>query len=965
MPTEKDRQTEKERESEYSATLNLPRTDFPMRANLPQREPEIQKFWKERQIYQKVQAQAKAMGLPKFILHDGPPYANGHIHIGHALNKTLKDMVVKYWAFRGHFTPYVHGWDTHGLPIEQQVIKDLGLNRHAVSPVEFRRKCRDYALKFAAIQMEEFKRLGVWGNWEESYYTLLPEYEARQITVFGEMAGKGYIYKGLKPVYWCISCETALAEAEIEYADHKSGSLYVKFEVKDAKGKLKTDPARTSFIIWTTTAWTLPANLAIAVHPDFEYAVVQVDAGYFVVAKELVDRLAHELGWREHGVAQTIPGRELEGIVCKHPFVDRESAVILGEHVTMDQGTGCVHTAPGHGQEDFEVGMKYGLPILSPVNDQGRFTEEAGKYAGLTLDEGGKAVVQDLEASGHLLKYGSIQHSYPHCWRCKHPVIFRATEQWFASVDGFRDAALEAVRQVKWYPAWGEERISNMIADRHDWCISRQRVWGVPIPIFYCTNCGEHLINDETIAAVRDLFGRKGSDAWFELEAGEILPKGTKCPKCGNDTFRKESDIMDVWFDSGSSHAAVLEEWDDLAWPADLYLEGSDQHRGWFQSSLLTAVATRGRAPYRAVLTHGYTVDAEGHKMSKSVGNVVAPEKVIKEFGADVIRLWVTSADYTDDVRISDGILKQMSEVYRRIRNTFRFILGNLSDFDPAADSVPYNELLEIDKWALMRLEKLVEKVARGFEDYQFHVFYHAVHNFCAVDLSAFYLDVLKDRLYASGAKSRERRAAQTALYEILHVLVRMISPVLVHTAEEVWRYLPEKDRDGVKKESVQLAFWPEVRRDYLDEGLEERWNRLLDLRGEVAKALELARTEKLIGNSLEAEVELFLSKETPEETAGLIERFRKDLPMLFIVSGVRVHAPGELVSGGGPARGDESVPEEGKAWRSETIPGLTVLVNRAPGVKCERCWNYSTEAGRDAAHPNLCPRCTEVVRAG
>ncbi|MGE5576140.1 MAG: isoleucine--tRNA ligase [Syntrophothermus sp.] len=965
--TVKERLAEKDRESEYGATLNLPKTDFPMRANLPQREPEIQKFWKEHEIYQKVQEQAKAMGLPKFILHDGPPYANGHIHIGHALNKTLKDMVTKFWAFKGHFAPYVHGWDTHGLPIEQQVIKDLGLNRHAVSPVEFRRKCRDYALKFAAIQMEEFKRLGVWGNWEDSYYTLLPEYEARQITVFGEMARKGYIYKGLKPVYWCVSCETALAEAEIEYADHTSGSLYVKFPVKDDQGKLGMDAAglsRTSFVIWTTTAWTLPANLAIAVHPDFEYAVVQVDAEYFVVAKELVERLAHELAWPDHRVVQTIPGRELERIRCQHPFIDRESVVILGEHVTLDQGTGCVHTAPGHGQEDFDVGMKYGLQILSPVTNRGHFTEEAGKYAGMTLEDGGKAIVKDLAESGHLLKSSSIRHSYPHCWRCKHPVIFRATEQWFASVDGFRDAALQAVRQVKWYPAWGEERISNMIAERHDWCISRQRVWGVPIPIFYCEKCGEHLINDETIAAVSELFGRKGSDAWFELDAGEILPRGIKCPNCGNDTFRKETDIMDVWFDSGSSHAAVLEEWDELAWPADLYLEGSDQHRGWFQSSLLTAVATRGRAPYKAVLTHGYTVDAEGHKMSKSVGNVVAPEKVIKEFGADVLRLWVTSADYTDDVRISDGILKQMSEVYRRIRNTFRFILGNLYDFDPVADSVPYEELFEIDKWALMRLMKLVERVTRGFEDYQFHVFYHAVHNFCAVDLSAFYLDVLKDRLYASGAKSKERRAAQTALYEILHVLVRMIAPVLVHTAEEIWQYLPAKDRDGAKKESVQMAFWPQVKPEHLDEALEARWERLLDLRDEVAKALELARSEKLIGNSLEAEVELYLAGETPKEMLDLIERYRQDLAMIFIVSGVKAHTPGKAPDkAAGPDKAAAGEPD--KVWRSETIPGLGVLVKRAPGVKCERCWNYSTEAGRDAAHPNLCPRCTEVVKAG
>ncbi|NLY56233.1 MAG: isoleucine--tRNA ligase [Firmicutes bacterium] len=926
---------------DYSETLNLPKTDFPMRANLPKKEPEILKFWEENQIYARVQQRAKENNFPAWILHDGPPYANGHIHIGHALNKTLKDIIVKYKSARGYFTPYIHGWDTHGLPIETRVIKDLGLNRHAVSTLEFRAKCRDYALKFAAIQRQEFERLGVWGNWDDSYYTLMPHYEAKQVEVFGIMAQKGYIYKGLKPVYWCTSCETALAEAEVEYADKRSPSIYVKFPLIDDQKLFGGEVANTYIVIWTTTPWTIPANLGICLHPVFEYVLVEVGDERFVVAAELLARLAQEFGWQDYQVRQKFVGRELERAICRHPLFDRESLVILGEHVTLEQGTGCVHTAPGHGEEDFIVGSEYGLPVLNPVDPTGHFTHEAGPYAGLDLDAGGKKVVEDLKALGALLKFGFVQHQFPHCWRCKEPIVFRATEQWFASVEGFREEALTAIKQVKWYPAWGENRISSMVRERRDWCISRQRVWGVPIPVFYCTECNEPIITEETIAAVRDRFAAEGSDAWFKYEASELLPPGFVCPGCGASTFRKETDIMDVWFDSGSSHRAVLTQWPDLRWPADMYLEGSDQHRGWFQSSLLTAVATTGQAPYRSVLTHGFIVDEQGRKMSKSLGNVVAPDKVIEQYGADILRLWVSSADYTDDIRVSEGILKQLSEVYRRIRNTGRFILGNLSDFNPDTDLVAYADLLEIDRFALHRLQEVLDKLTKAFDNYQFHVFYHTVHNYAAVDLGAFYLDVLKDRLYTSKADSHARRSAQTVLYHIINVLVRVISPVLTFTAEEMWQYLPQtKD----KPLSVQLTSWPEVRQEYLDPELAEKWNRILAVREEVNRALEAARNAKMIGNSLEAKVVLYSNNPQLYE---LLAGFADELATIFIVSAAEV-APLGL------AAPPEALPA--------TDGGLAIMVERAPGEKCERCWVYSPQLGVDANHPKLCPRCTDVV---
>ncbi|MBE3587743.1 MAG: isoleucine--tRNA ligase [Thermoanaerobacteraceae bacterium] len=922
---------------DYSQTLNLPKTDFPMRANLPQREPEILKFWEEIDLYRLVQQ--KNAGRPKFILHDGPPYANGHIHLGHVLNKVLKDMVVKYHSMAGYDAPYVPGWDTHGLPIEQQAIKNLGLNRHAVHPVEFRRRCKEYALKFVDIQREEFKRLGVRGDWNHPYLTLMPHFEAAQIGVFGEMARRGYIYKGLKPVYWCATCETALAEAEVEYQEKQSPSIYVRFPVKDGKGVL---PAGSYVVIWTTTPWTLIANVAVCLHPDYAYGLFSAGGEKYLVAMDLWENFSREVGLQEAVKIKEFTGRELEGVVLAHPFFQRDSLLILGEHVTLEAGTGCVHTAPGHGHEDYLVGQRYGLPILSPIDSRGRFTAEAGPFAGQFYTDANRSVMDTLQ--DNLLKAGTIQHQYPHCWRCKKPVFFRATEQWFASIEGFRSQALEAIRRVRWIPAWGEERIHNMVANRGDWCISRQRTWGVPIPIFYCAGCGKEIVTAETISHLQALFREHGSDVWFAREAADLVPPGFKCPYCGAVEFRKETDIMDVWFDSGSSHMGVLEQpqiWPELRWPADLYLEGSDQHRGWFNSSLSTAVAVRGRAPYRAVLTHGFVVDEQGRKMSKSLGNVVDPLKVIQQMGADILRLWVSSADYRGDLAVSPGILKQMAEAYRKIRNTIRFLLGNLYDFNPEKDPVAYRELPELDRWALLRLHRLIARVLDAYRDYEYHVVYHAIHTFCTVDMSALYLDIIKDRLYCAPAASAERRAAQTVLYQVLHALVRLLAPVLAFTTEEIWRYAP-KEKDAPV--SIQLTDMPRVNEDYLDVELEERWERLLAVRGEVTRALEAARREKVIGNSLEAAVIIYARGDLHDFLAGFA-----DLPVVFIVSAAEL----KQWNGG--------LPE--KALVSETVPGLAVLVEKAPGEKCPRCWMYHPDVGRDEERA-LCPRCAGVVGA-
>lgn len=926
---------------DYSKTLNLPQTEFPMRANLPQREPEFLKKWEDMDIYNKQLEKNK--GKKKFVLHDGPPYANGGIHLGTSLNKVLKDIIVKYYSLNGYYAPYVPGWDTHGLPIEQRAIKELGLKRHEVGPVVFREACEGFAKKYVDIQRNAFKRLGVRGDWENPYITLKPEFEAKQIEVFGEMAKKGYIYKGLRPVYWCPDCETALAEAEIEYADHTTTSIYVKFAVKNDNGLIsgKIGPdKKVSFVIWTTTTWTLPGNLAICLNEEFEYAVVKAGDEYMVMAKELAPQVMKAAGIADYSIEATFKGSELEGIKCQHPFLDRESVIILGDHVTLEAGSGCVHTAPGFGAEDFQVCQKYNIPVVVPVNDKGVLTKEAGKFEGLFYEKANKAIYEELEQSGHLLASEKIVHQYPHCWRCKNPIIFRATEQWFCSVEGFRKEAIEAVKSVRWIPAWGEDRITAMVRDRSDWCISRQRIWGVPIPIFFCKDCNKELINDETIKAVADLFAKEGSNAWYKYEASEILPKGTKC-ECGCHEFKKETDIMDVWFDSGSSHAAVLATNENLSWPADMYLEGNDQHRGWFQSSLLTSVATKGTAPYKQVLTHGYVVDGQGRKMSKSLGNGIDPDDVIKEYGADILRLWVASSDYTTDIRISKEILKQLSEVYRKIRNTARYILGNIADFNPDTDMVSYEDMGELDRWALLKLNNLIRKVDEAYGKYEFHQMFHAIHNFCVVDMSNLYLDIIKDRLYTMKSDSVVRRAAQTVMYEILEALVMILTPVLAFTSEEIWQYMPH--RKGHNTESVQLNDWPTANAKFDNKKLEEKWDRILALRDDVSKALEVARASKLIGHSLNAKVTVYAKG----EAFNFVKSIEKDLITIFIVSDFELakyeDAPADAASG-------------------EEFEGIKVAVSVAEGEKCERCWMYSTTVGKDHDHPTLCERCATVL---
>jgi isoleucyl-tRNA synthetase len=916
---------------DYSKTLNLLQTDFPMRGNLPTAEPAMQARWSEMDVYETVR-KARA-GKPKFVLHDGPPYANGDIHIGHALNKVLKDIVVRYKSLQGFDAPYVPGWDTHGLPIEQAIANSGRADRKKMSTLEFRKLCAEYAWEWVEKQKTQFQRLGIRGDWSNPYVTLQPKYEAQQIRLFGAMVTKGYIYKGLKPVYWSPSSESALAEAEIEYREKTSPSIYVAFQVRDGKGKLPND---AEVVIWTTTPWTLPANLGISVHPELEYVVVEVGGRKFVVAEGLLESVSKELGWTEANVVTTLRGAELEFVTCKHPFYERDSLVMLGEHVTLEAGTGCVHTAPGHGEDDFLVGQKYGIGVLSPIDDQGHYTAEAPGFEGLFYDSANKVITEKLKESGHLLHMAFIKHQYAHDWRTKKPVIYRATEQWFASIDAFRDKMLEEIRNVKWTPEWGEVRLHNMIKDRGDWCISRQRVWGVPIPIFYCRSCGEPLVNEGTIHHVADVFEREGSDAWFAKPESELLPTGTACAKCGHAEFRKETDIMDVWFDSGSSHMAVLEARDDLQSPADLYLEGSDQYRGWFNSSLITSTAVFGRAPYKGVLSHGFTLDGEGRKMSKSLGNTVDPLKVCNQFGADILRLWVSSTDYQQDVRLSDNILQQTAEVYRKIRNTLRFYLGNLSGFDPAKDRFAPSDLSELDRFALIRLERMKEKVLNAYENYEFHTVYQAVHHFLAVEMSAFYLDIMKDRLYADAADSALRKQTQSVMYESLLAVTQLIAPILPHTADEVWQYIP-----GVEGATVQTTVFSPARTELYDQTLERKWEALIDVRDEVLKALEVARKEKRIGNSLSAKVTLYPST---AETAELLKQFDGELDKLFIVSET------EVASGEAPAD-------------AMALKGLAAKVDTASGEKCERCWIVTPEVGTNEEHPTLCDRCTQVIK--
>jgi isoleucyl-tRNA synthetase len=925
---------------EYKDTLNLPVTDFPMRGNLPQREPEILARWQNEGLYCKLEEAGR--NLPNFTLHDGPPYANGHIHIGHALNKILKDIVLKSRRMQGFYAPYVPGWDCHGLPIELMVDKQLGKKKREMSKVEIRKTCRQYADEWVKIQSAEFERLGVLGEWDRPYLTMTEHYEAATARELARFAERGGLFKGKKPIHWCSSCVTALAEAEVEYADHTSPSIYVKFPFADELPAELAELAgkKLSFIIWTTTPWTIPANLAVCLNPRLPYAAVETGNEVLVVAEGLVETVMKAVGIEDYRVLKTFDAALFERKACRHPFYDRDSLLILGDHVTLEAGTGCVHTAPGHGQDDYVVGLAYGLEVYNPVNDYGRYRDDLEFFGGMKVAEANGAVNDKLREVGALLKEGKVSHSYPHCWRCKKPIIFRATEQWFISMaaNDLRKKALEHINDVQWIPRWGRERIYGMIENRPDWCISRQRSWGVPITIFYCAKCGEAITDGKVMHHVADLFEQGGSDIWFEKDAAELVPAGTTCGACGHGEFTKESDILDVWFDSGVSHAAVLENRDYLNSPAELYLEGSDQHRGWFHSSLLASVGTRGVAPYRAVLTHGFVVDGNGKKMSKSMGNVVAPEEVIKKFGAEILRLWVAAQDYRDDIRISQEILQRLSDAYRRIRNTARYILGNVHDFDLAKDSVADADLLEIDRWALGKLEELVARVERSYDEYEFHVLYHAVHNFCSVEMSAFYLDVLKDRLYVSPAKSPARRSAQTAMYRILDALTRLIAPVLSFTAEEIWGFLP-----GEREESVHLARFPRFDSSLLDAALNERYDKLLAVRSDVSKALELARNAKLVGHSLDARVLL-------EAPAGpwkdLLEDYREELAALFIVS------QAELAEGL-----DEAV-------AGEEVPGLKIRIEKARGEKCERCWNYATTVGENSAHPTICHRCSAALEA-
>lgn len=918
---------------DYNSTLNLPKTDFPMRAGLPKSEPVTLKNWEDEKIYEKLMEINE--GKPLFVLHDGPPYANGNIHLGTALNKILKDFIVRYKNMSGFKAPYVPGWDTHGLPTELKARKKAGVGSSAdISELELRKMCQEFVEGYIDDQRNQFKRLGVIGEWDNPYITLTHDFEAEQIRIFAEMACKGYIYKGLKPVYWCPECKTALAEAEIEYAEDPCHSIYVKFNVTDDLGKFSAmgiDPKKVYFVIWTTTTWTLPGNVAICVGPSFDYAVIKCGDEYYVMAEELYKSAMEDAEKTDYEVVATIKGAELEYMKTAHPFMDRESVVIVGNHVTLESGTGCVHTAPGHGVEDYDVCRNYPeIPIIVPVDENGVLTEDAGMFAGLKTDDANKPIAEHLEKIGALFALKKIIHQYPHCWRCKNPVLFRATDQWFCSVDDFKYDAIKAIDEVEWIPGWGKDRITSMVRERKDWCISRQRKWGVPIPIFYCEDCGEPLIDKEAMLAVADLFGKEGSNAWFTHTAEEILPKGKKCSKCGCTSFTKEKDIMDVWFDSGSSHAAVLKNRPYLKWPADLYLEGADQYRGWFQSSLLTSVATMGTAPYKAVLTHGWVVDGKGRVMHKSLGNGIDPQEVIDQYGADVLRLWVASSDYHADIRISPDILKQLSEAYRKIRNTARYILGNLNGFNPDENMVSLDELMPIDKWALAKLNILIDKVKEAYDKYEFHIVYHAIHNFCVVDMSNFYLDVLKDRLYTEKADSKARRAAQTSIYIILNAMTRMIAPILAYTSDEIWKYMPHSSNE--KAEHVIYNEMPEKVDISIDDDFMAFWDEIHELRDDVKKSLETFIKDKTIKSSLEAKVTLGASG----DKLAFLKKAENELATAFIVSEV------EIV---------------------DNSSELEIRIDKAEGEKCERCWVISKTVGENSEHPTLCSRCCENLK--
>ncbi|MGB9716038.1 MAG: isoleucine--tRNA ligase [Thermodesulfovibrionales bacterium] len=926
-----------------------------MKANLTEREPKIIEFWEKNKIYEKIQK--KNRKSKPYILHDGPPYANGPIHIGHALNKILKDIIIKYKSMKGFYSPYVPGWDCHGLPIELEVDKMLGKKKEEIAIIEKRKLCREYAEQFVNIQRDEFKRLGGLGDWESPYLTMSFPYEASIVREFARFVIGGYVYRGRKPVHWCPSCITALAEAEVEYADKESPSIYVKFRVRSSELKQKLPDLANKdvfIVIWTTTPWTLPANLALAVHPELEYVAVESDKEVYIIAKGLLNSLREKL--KLGNVLLLIKGEGLKSLVAEHPFIERHSKVILADFVNVGEGTGIVHIAPGHGEEDYEIGSRLGLEIYAPVDDRGRFTEQAGELENIFVFKANEKIIEKLKEKDALIKEEKVIHSYPHCWRCKKPVIFRATDQWFISVEHMRlrNRCLEEIERVKWIPPWGKDRIYGMVLNRPDWCISRQRSWGVPITLIKCNNCGSFIKEEVVFNSIIRSFEENGADIWFIKDADDFLPSGFKCKECGGISFSKEMDILDVWFDSGISHAAVLEGDKKLGWPADMYLEGSDQHRGWFQSSLLASVGTRGKAPYRTVLTHGFVVDGQGKKMSKSLGNVVAPQEVIKTNGAEILRLWVSAEDYKEDIRISKEILERLTEAYRKIRNTSRFLLGNLYDFDYMDYS---HSLLEIDRWAMSRLQTLIEVVTSAYENFTFHEVFHSLYNFCVVDMSSFYLDVLKDRLYTFKSDSLERRAAQWVLSQILSVMTRLMAPILSFTAEEVWQSirhateLKEQVKNSVE-ESVFLAPFPEVDENYLNKEIEKRWDDLFMLRDEVNKALEIKRAERFIGNSLEAKVILYIreSKEISAKTTGqkysmLLEQYRDFLPTFFIVSKVEI-AESSLES----------------SYKSQEIEGLEIKIEKAPGEKCQRCWNWSEMVGSFKEAPEICERCYKVI---
>ncbi len=926
---------------DYNSTLNLPKTDFPMRAGLPKSEPLILKAWEDKDIYNKIMK--KNESKTKYVVHDGPPYANGNIHMGHALNKILKEFVVRYKNMTGYLSPFVPGWDTHGLPTELKARAKAGIEgKKDISDVELRKLCKEFVLSYVDDQRNQFKRLGILADWEHPYITLQKEFEAKQIEMFAEMADKGYIYRGLKPVYWCADCQTALAEAEIEYFNDKCYSIYVKFMLSEDNGKIAkfgADISRTYFVIWTTTAWTLPGNVAVCVGPDFDYALVKSDDEYYIMAKDLCDKVMGAAMKENYEILGILKGRELEYMQVEHPFLDRKSLVIVGDHVTLESGTGCVHTAPGHGVEDFEVCKNYKeFPVIVPVNSAGVLTEEAGEFSGLEVEQASKPITEYLKQTGALFAIKKIEHQYPHCWRCKKPILFRATEQFFCSIDKFKDKALEEIKKVRWIPAWGEDRITSMVQERKDWCISRQRKWGVPIPIFFCKDCGDPLIDKNVMLKVADLFRKEGSDACFFKSEEKILETcKVECKNCKGHNFKKGTDIMDVWFDSGSTHLSVCKARSELSYPANLYLEGADQYRGWFQSSLLTSVATENIAPYKEVVTHGWVVDGDGKKQSKSLGNGIEPQNVINQYGADILRLWVSSANYHADMKISGEILKQLSEAYRKIRNTARYILGNLYDFDPDNDTLSFKEILPLDRWMLSKLDLLIDKVLKAYDNFEFYQVYHSIYNFCVVNLSNFYLDVLKDRLYVEKKDGKLRRAAQTTIYLILDAMVRLLCPILAFTTEEIWQHMPHRKTDN--KESVLLNDMPEKLNIDIDEIFINKWDKIAEVRDDVQKALEIARINNVIGSSLEARVELYCEGSLYD----LLKENQDELKEIFIISEVNVNK-----AGGGEIKGEKN-------------PDLSITVLRASGEKCERCWSYSKTIVEDA-EDKICERCKSIL---